>query len=434
MKRDVGWRVFAATVLGAALLEAASPARAAAQGAHEVLRDEPAPPRLFRDWERLSGDWGGARGALARAGFQLNVVYTAEVSGNAVGGLQRGVVHLGNLDVQLTLGLEPMLGWSGATVFLYALGDYGHSPSGLVGDAQVVSNIDSGTLARLYEAWFEQALGQGAVSLRLGLYDLNSEFDTTNTAQLFFNSSHGIGMDFSQSGRAGPSIFPIASLGARLRLQPTRDTYLQAVVLDGEPEELLEIELSKRDGALIAVEVGFERLARPESSPFKVAVGFWRYTASFQDMLHRTPVDSPSGRVGNTGGYALGEGWLYREPDDPSQGLAVFARAGVADQDVNPFHFYLGAGVTYTGPWANRDADCVGLAAASAFTGSKYRRGMRSDASDPDLAEVALELTYLAQLTGWLSLQLDLQYVLNPGADGGVPNALYLGARAVLSL
>jgi len=37
--------------------------------------------------------------------------------------------------------------------------------------------------------------------------------------------------------------------------------------------------------------------------------------------------------------------------------------------------------------------------------------------------ETTLELTYLAPLTSWLSIQPDLQYVVNPNTDPRVPNA-----------
>src|SRR3546814_8879648 len=64
---------------------------------------------------------------------------------------------------------------------------------------------------RLYEAWIDQKIGDAA-SVRIGLYDLNSEFGALDTAGFFVSSPHGIGTDFAQSGRNGPSIFPATSL------------------------------------------------------------------------------------------------------------------------------------------------------------------------------------------------------------------------------
>lgn len=75
----------------------------------------------------------------------------------------------------------------------------------------MISNIETGVRAtRLYEAWLETGLGERG-SLRAGLYDLTSEFDVLETANLFIHSAHGIGSDIGLSGLNGPSIFPVTS-------------------------------------------------------------------------------------------------------------------------------------------------------------------------------------------------------------------------------
>jgi porin len=41
--------------------------------------------------------------------------------------------------------------------------------------------------------------------------------------------------------------------------------------------------------------------------------------------------------------------------------------------------------------------------------------------------EVVLEWSYAIQLTPWLKVQPDIQYIIWPGGTGRVPNALVLG-------
>ena len=98
----------------------------------------------------------------------------------------------------LTVDAERTFGWRGVTLFAYGLYNNGTSFSPrLPGDVQTVSNIETGVrAARLYEAWIDGRVSQRA-SLRFGLYDLNSEFDTTEAGSLSIVSSHGIGPDFS---------------------------------------------------------------------------------------------------------------------------------------------------------------------------------------------------------------------------------------------
>ncbi|TDI96625.1 MAG: hypothetical protein E2O76_11425 [Caldithrix sp.] len=98
-----------------------------------------------------------------------------------------------------------MFGWKGASFFLYGLGNSGGNPSENVGDAQIVSNIEGPDTWKFYEIWIQQNLFLGKLSVLAGLYNLNSEFDVIETGQLFLNSSHGIGPDFSQTGLNGRS-------------------------------------------------------------------------------------------------------------------------------------------------------------------------------------------------------------------------------------
>ncbi|MBV1901189.1 MAG: carbohydrate porin [Kordiimonadaceae bacterium] len=46
--------------------------------------------------------------------------------------------------------------------------------------------------------------------------------------------------------------------------------------------------------------------------------------------------------------------------------------------------------------------------------------------------ETALELTYQVEATPWLSLQPDVQYIINPLE--GVKNTLTIGLRAIFTL
>src|SRR4029453_13477212 len=61
---------------------------------------------------------------------------------------------------------------------------------------------------------------------------MNTVFRDIATASVFHHSSFGIQPDISQ---AGPSIFPVAALGAVLSADLSRDWLLEAGVYDGVP-------------------------------------------------------------------------------------------------------------------------------------------------------------------------------------------------------
>jgi porin len=361
--------------------------------------------------------------------LDLSAVYTADLWSNTGGGRKRGVRYLDNLDVTLTVDAERALGWSGATIFLYGLYNNGASLTDeLVGDLQTVSNIDAGTRAiRLYEAWIEQRFADDRASVKFGLYDLNSEFDTNDSNSLFINSSHGIGPDFSQSGQNGPSIFPVTSLSLRADYRLNENWLVRAAILDGAPGDpnrpkRTAVKLSKEDGALIVAELQYT------DAMTKVAAGHWRYTAKFDDILASEVAGTSIWRSGNDGFYVFGERKLAGATKD-GPGLAAWARLGFADASSNAIEQYLGGGLVYTGLITTRPEDQLGIAIAHARLGTPYRRQLALAGGVSERAETNIELTYRAALTPWLTLQPDVQYVINPGGNPALRNALLVGLR-----
>lgn len=349
--------------------------------------------------------------------FLFETTYTAETIANVSGGLRRGTRYLDNLDIVLEADLDAAVGWDGAQLHLYGLYNNGKSISSLIGDAQAVSNIETGTRAlRLYEAWIDQKIGS-AVSLRAGLYDLNSEFDALEASGLFVGSAHGIGTDISQTGLNGPSIFPSTSLAARVEVRPATNWVIRAAVLDGVPGDpdrpkRTTIRLGNGEGALLIGEVD-----APVAGG-RLLLGHWRYTASF---------DAHDGRRGdgNAGFYVRGEAPLL---EHDGRELAGFFRLGAARGRFNMFDRFATAGVKLSGFVPGRAEDEIGLAVAAAFTSRGYR--LANDASD---SEIVGELTYRAQMAPWFALQPNLQYVRNPSADPAIRDALVIGLRGEVS-
>jgi porin len=401
--------------------------------------------------ENLLGSWGGLRPLLEEHGISLELVYTFDLLSNVTGGIRRETEALGNIDLFVTAELDPLLGWRGGRFFLYGLGNHGGSISKAVGDAQGVDNIEAPKAFKLYEAWLEQEILDHRLSVLAGLYDVNSEFDVIPAASVFLNSSHGIGADFGLSGRNGPSIFPTTSLGTRLRFRPSDSVCLRGVIADGVPGDPgdptgTRIILDHDDGLLMVAEVGFLNLPSevpqevrelpPEERRYgnfgKFAVGVWKYTGDLDDLLDVHPSGAPLQRKGNPGVYALAEQRVYHEPDDPFQGLSLFARLGIADDRVNPIEGYLGAGLMVQGLIPGRNEDRAGVAFAAARFASDFKRASSTGRKWED-EEVALELTYLVQVSPWCYVQPDLQHVIHPGGDPDLDDATVVGVRVSVS-
>ncbi|PKP91950.1 MAG: carbohydrate porin [Alphaproteobacteria bacterium HGW-Alphaproteobacteria-16] len=348
----------------------------------------------------------------------FEVTYTSELIGNAAGGIKRGARYLDNLDIVFEADMEAVAGWTGATVNIYGLYNNGNSIGDLVGDAQAVSNIETGVRAfRLYEAWIDQKFGEN-VSLRAGLYDLNSEFDALDASGLFVSSPHGIGTDFAQSGENGPSIFPVTSLAARLQVTPAEGWAVRVAVLDavpGDPNRPARtvVRLGNGEGALLVGEV------EAPLGEGRLIAGHWRYTAAFD----RT--DGMGAETGNAGSYVRAEVPLTHRADGKIDG---FMRLGTASGRFNMFDFFASTGLKFTGWIPGRGEDEFGVALAAAFTAEPYRA-----ATGASPAEIAVEATYRTQLTPWLAVQPNIHYIRRPSADPTIADALVLGIRTEIS-
>ena len=339
----------------------------------------------------------------------LEASYAADIWSNS-GGLEDGTRYLDNLSLAATADLEKLWSWNGAEARASLLYNNGESLSELTGDSMIVSNIEAGVEAvRLYEAWVNFPVSERA-NLRIGKYDLNSEFDVLDSSGLFLGSAHGIGMDIAQTGEQGPSIFPITGFAARLEYEISEVVTLRVAALDGVPgdpgdPQATQIKLSDEEGALLIGEFAIER------DDHRILAGVWSYTEEFG-------THDGSDEASNHGIYVRGE---TRIAEMSNGELSGFVRGGIASGEVNQFSTFASAGVTYE----RDELGAFGAAIAYAGTSDRWR------ASNPNGGdnETVFELTYARSLTEWLDVQPNLQFVANPAADSGVDDALAIGIR-----
>jgi len=376
----------------------------------------------------LTGNGGGMRTSLANKGIDIGIIYKFDEISNTAGGRKTGTDSLDNLNVIFSLDGEKLFGSAGTSARFNFLNNNGSKPGAtLVDNAEGVDNIEVRTPgARLYEAWVQQNFMKDRFSVLAGLYDLNSEFYVTDSSGLFLRPTFGIGSDMGQSGKNGPSIFPITSAGVRVKVQPSHDFFVQAVVLDGVPGNPdnargTYIQFNRGDGALLAAEADY--LPGNESPNGKIGVGAWQYTEKFDDFTDRDASGNPVQRTSD-GMYVLAERRVYAVPGHDDQGLTMFARIGVASGDVNRFDYAWSTGAVSTGLFG-RDKGQLGLGVEGAHNSEKYRKSVGT----ADGSTMAWELTYSDNLTTWLSVQPDIQYIIHPDTNPALRNALVVGAR-----
>ena len=419
--------------------------------------------------QKLTGDWGGMRKTLQDAGIDVEVNDTSEMLSNPVGGIKQATIYQGLVASTLTVDLEKLVNWPGAS--LYAEG-YQISGRGLsrnaIGNLLAVSNIEALASTRLVDLWFQQEFLERKASFRIGQIALDDEFYVSQYSANFINSTFGCPDLLSTDLPSGGPCYPFAVPGVRLQGPPVADLTFSAVAFNGNPAPAGPGDPQVRNssgtnfligegGTLAMAELAYTFDAEPTSDvPLSdVKLGGWYHTADFLDLrrdtLGRSLADPSSNGVaathhGNFGVYMILDKVLWKPQDTGTHGAAAFLRVGGAPGDRNLLSLEVDAGMTYEGLFPARGLDLLGIAMSYGRIGSAAR-GLDRDGflftgiSRPIRDyEAVLEVTYKVRIARWWVLQPDLQLVLHPGghiaaplpASIGqpIPNALVLGVRS----
>lgn len=355
---------------------------------------------------------------------------TGEGLANLSGGYKRGAVYEGLLSVGASGNLEKLAGWKGAS-FLVS-GIYPHGPSltyNYVHDFNGVSNIDTYDSIRLYEAWVQQELADGKISIRAGQILADTEFFVSDNGALFLNSAFGAIPLISQNIDA--PVFPAAAPGVRVRWTATDSLSLQAGIFDGNVGDPAVDNKHGVDwnlnGVLAIAEVAYKWNAEKKSTglPGVGKLGAFFHSSQTDEAFPESPARE------NAGGYFVVDQQLWRKPGTEDQGLSGFLRIGIAPDDRNTVPFCLDAGFNFTGLIAGRDKDIAGIG----FVYTKLSNNLSDETGAPlgSHHEAILEATYKIVVKDWLSVQPDFQYIFNPGACDNATNAIVAGIRFNIS-
>jgi porin len=426
----VGAAVLAATWATAALATAATedPPPIAETPASAV--EAPA-PLSFTEWPTLTRDWFGAGEAMEAGGLSLKLSTTQAYQDVARGGLSthdRAGRYAGRYDLAIETDLEKMARLKGASAYISAVGGWseGADPESVGSLLGVNGNVMGDHSILLKEFWFNQNLLEDRVRLRIGKIDLTGGFECRKCSVAFDNNAYA-NSEKSQFLNCGlvnnPTIpFPGMTLGAVLLIHVTPDWYVAAAAADA-------------NGRVGVVDTAFEDPTRffsiyetgyiaewPSDKGHRLGtyrVGFWN------DPRSKERFDETGSTNRDGGFYASLDQMLLKENDDPddTQGLGAFARLGLADPEINPIRFFWSTGVQYQGLAPGRDADVLGFGMACSHLSDEPGAGFTA------AQETVFEAYYNIEVTPWLHVSPDVQFIANPGGLHETRDATVVGVR-----
>jgi porin len=382
------------------------------------------PARSFENFESienagLTGNWGGARQALADKGITPYATYTGEFFANQSGGISDGSAWAGLLDFGVELDLETLMGWEGATFFTNAFYFHGNNISGdHVGDFNAVSNLYTDTSFNVYNIFLQQGFGEGDSFVKLGQIALDDDFMASESALLFLNACFGPLP--TESGNTAAPIYSLAAPGIVVNYDTGHQWFARAGVYNGDSGEAKSSnqgfgwKTGSTHGVMIITESGYKY---GDNHGSVIKVGGFYHTGDYQQFSNGET------EHGLYSYYAIIDQQLIVADD--GFGLNIFARGGIAPQDdIAVVTTYAEAGVVARNVF--REEDALGFAASWTQ--------LSDDAVAADggtSSETVTEITYQIPINHWFVIQPDLQYIIHP--QGGGKNAFVTGIRAEIS-
>ena len=428
-----------AALAARALAQAPAPAPATEPKPSITLPNEPAQnaegpqsptfsePRTIGTWpwdtSTLTGDWAGLRGALSDSGVTFNGTGTFDLSTVMGDAPSRGFVMPYLIDLNLSIDTKRLGLWDGGEAFLDfqqagATSPASHYVPDYWGWDAVYPFAQDFT--ELAQYWYQQSFADGALRLKLGKIDANVDFAVSYPNLQFVNSAAYMPSVLAQD----LPTYPNQAGGFEVLLRPVDWLDAKFGMFDGstnwyDPTTGQSGPASGQRGV-----GGFfwdnpgsyffigELDARwmEANLPGHVNVGWFDQTGqSAEPGISMVP--SPQGQADVLGPWGLYTSFSQTvfAPQGASQGLSLFGQFGWSPPTRNPSQWSLMGGAEWKGILESRPDDAAGLLVAYAHMSNLPYLGV-----SPGEGEYVVETFYSVQLTPWLAIQPDLQWVRQP--------------------
>lgn len=426
----------------------AKPAEAPATEAKQADGLLPLPEYNGDIWTRdfLLDGWGGARTGWADQGVQVDVDFVQTLQSVVDGGRDTGTRYGGSLDYIVMFDLMRMGLVPGAFVKFRAESRYGEFVNDIAGPILPVSldgyfpltdEPDENIPFTITDLTYYQYLSKEFAVFA-------GKFDTLDGDPNEFASGRGNTQFQNASFVFNPAItglVPYSTLGWGLIWQPNADLTISSSMYNTADSSTTTGFDDFGDGWTWSTEIDLQYSLG--ELPGGQNLGFvYAWDNEFLDLSGRFIFTPGEGLVAPTTDNATAvywSMWQYLSTEEKAngplnltngtpdlQGVGVFSRVGLADDDVLPFSWTFSVGLGGRGIIPDRDYDTFGIGYAYANMESTRL----TDALNVESSAQAFEGYYSIAITPAALLSFDVQYL--DAASGNVDSSLVLGARLYL--
>ncbi len=405
----------------------------------------------------LSGDVKGWRSRLSDLGIVPTLTYVTDPLGNPSGGERHGITYFDNIGLNIDFDLEKFFGFHGSRFTVSGSWRHGTSLSNdYIGNIFNVQQVCCGATYKLVDLYWQQSFLDDSLNFRLGRLSAGDEFLASPLYINYVNNGFCGNPVGIFKNVPGMTAYPNATWGFRARVKPVKELYMMTGFFNNDAtlsqDKNHGVDFSMQGSLFVIAETGYllnrKRNATGLRGNYKI--GGYYYNGDSDDLYsdnfgqsYALSGNLPAEHHGKWGFYILLDQMIYREGGPESkQGLTPFVSLLFApDEKVNELPFFMNLGLVYEGLIPGRETDkaTFGLVYGSfSHDLQDHQRDERivKGPSAPGVQhyELLLELNYNIELTKWLHIQPDIQYVINPGGTGDIPDALVLGFQLSVNL
>lgn len=389
----------------------------------------------------MTGDWFGLRPALQDAGIATQFFYNNHFMSVLDGGKDTGGgKNSATYDWFITLDLDKMKIIKDADMLLHVRRGWGYSINPYAGTTKnqdVNDDADGWRDMYIDQLWYRQYFLDRKIALQFGYMD----FQTVVDRNAYANSED---KQFMNTGLDNNPLIPtaaITSIGAALTIQPVEWYSLILAAGDAQGPVPSAPKPTYKPGFSTAFhdEAWFVSWLENVFS-FKIPTpmgplpGNYRLGMVFDPRPRAAYVPSwktPYTRGDDYGFYASFDQMVFRENLTDDQGLGLFFRYAWRHDDINRFFQFWSTGLQYAGLIPERNKDVFGFGMTQLISSEDAQNSTTANRKFGD--ETVYEVYYAIQITPWLVISPDFQYVDNPGANGSISHAIVGGVRVRVS-